>query len=163
MKKPRKPPSDENQKKKLDKKQLLMLPIAASVGLIIVFIMTQFTPKILEECLVSDDNIYSKHIHLEVLLDGERMDIPDDLGFNENCIKPIHLHGENDIHVLYNKEIRITLYEFIKLWNINLDSYEVSIFVKTADSEEFQPFHGSPKSLPLDDKMSIRFELKSKR
>lgn len=162
MKKPRKPPSDEKQRKKLDKKQLLMLPIAASVGLVVVFIMTQFSPKILEECLTTDNNLYNRYVKLEVLLDGNRMDMPDNLGFNEDCIKPIHLHGEDEIHITYNKDIRLTLFEFIRLWDISLDDYNVSIFVKLADSEEFQQFHSTPKSLPLEDGMSIRIELNSK-
>ncbi len=151
MRKPRKKP-DEKPKKKLEKKQLIMLP----------FIMNQFAPRILEECLISDEQPFNIHVDLDVSLDGQPMDMPDNLGYDGNCIKPIHLHGEHDIHVAYSKEIRVTLFEFIKLWGINLDDYNYKIFVKLPESNEFQPFVGSQKALPLEDGMSIRIELTSK-
>ncbi|GIU70730.1 MAG: hypothetical protein KatS3mg003_0209 [Candidatus Nitrosocaldaceae archaeon] len=161
MRKPRKP-SDGKNKRRLDKKQLIMLPAAASIGFIVILIMNQATPKILEECFTSDQQAYSIHVNLEVFLDGQPMDLPDNLGYEENCIKPLHLHGEHDIHVIYDREIRLTLFEFIKLWGIDLNNYETSISVKMPDSNEYLPFRGGQRALPFEDDMSIRIELKSK-
>jgi hypothetical protein len=161
MKKPRKP-SDGKKRRGLDKKQLIMLPAAAAVGLLVVFIVNQFSPKILEECFTSDEQAYSIHLNLEVLLDGQPMDIPDNLGYEEGCIRSLHLHGEHDIHVIYTEPVRFSLFDLVKIWGINLDDYETSVFVKLPDGDEYLPFRGGQRTLPFEEGMSIRIELKSK-
>jgi len=161
MRKPRKS-IDNKDKRRFDKKTFLMLPIAASAGLIVIFIMNQSTPKILEECFSNDEQQFSIYIHLNVTLDNKPLDLQDNLGYNENCIKPIHLHNDNTVHVIYSREIRLTLFELLKIINLDINNYDSTIYVKIADNQDYIPYRGGHRALELSDGMNIKIELKSK-
>ncbi len=161
MRKPRKP-ADRTNKRRFDKKTFLMLPIAASAGLVVIFIMSEATPKILEECFKSDEQPFSIYIHLTITLDNNPMDLPDNLGYSENCIKPIHLHNDNEVHVIYSREVRLTFFELLRTLDLNLDNYNSMIFIKFSDEEDYMPYRGGYRALELRDGMSIKIELKSK-
>ena len=171
MTKPRKRP-EEKKKRKLTKWQLIIPPllVGGAVGLAIVINIAIAGPPPLEQCLTgsmsSGDSKYSFHQHayLNVTLDGQPFTVPANVGITSDCVKPLHTNDTSGmIHSQYVKPVRFTLGDFVKLWGLNLNQYDVQVFAKSFDDTDFREVNASEiNTLFLRDEMRIRIQLTSR-
>lgn len=164
MPKPRKRP--EEKKKKLTKFQIIFPLALGGVGTGIAFAI-QFIisgPPPLEQCIPNENMSFHQHAYLNVTLDGKPFTVPANVGITQSCVKPLHTHDTDGvIHSEFVKPTRFTLENFIKLWGLNLNQYDVKIFVKSASDADFREVKVSEiNTLVLTDKISIKMELTSK-
>jgi hypothetical protein len=163
MSKHRKRP--EEKKKRLTKQQLIIAPIlvGASVGIALIINIVIAGPPPLEQCIPSEDMPFHQHAYLNVTLNGEPFTVPANIGITSDCVKPLHTHeADGTIHVEFIKPTRFTLGIFVELWGLNLDQYDVKVFVKAADDADFREFTDNIKGLVMSDQMRIKMELTSR-
>ena len=172
MTKRRKPP-EEKKKKKLTKLQLILPPIliAGATGIALLINMVIAGPPPLEQCIPSEnmsssDSKYTFHQHayLNVMLDGEPFTVPANIGITSDCVRPLHTNDTSGtIHSEFVKPVKFTLENFVELWGLNLNQYDVKVFVKSIDDTDFREVNVSEiNALVLRDQMRIKMELTSR-
>lgn len=164
MVKPRKRP--EEKKKKLTKRTIL-LPIvlsAAGTGIAMAINYAIAGPPLLQQCIPNENMPFHRHAYLNVTLDGKPFTVPADIGIAQGCVKPLHTHGaDGTIHTEFVKPIRFTLGDFIRLWGLNLNQYNVKVFVKEASAADFREVNVADiNGLFLSDQIRIKIELNSR-
>jgi len=171
MSKHRKRP--EEKKKKLTKQQLIIPPIlvGGAVGLALVINIVIAGPPPLEQCISSENMpstgskyLFHQHAYLDVTLDGEPFTVPANVGIADGCVRPLHTNDTSGtIHLQYVKPVKFTLSDFVKLWGLNLNQYDVKVLVKDADDADFKEVNVSEiNTLFLRDGMRIKMELTSR-
>lgn len=164
MTKPRKRP-EEKKKKKLTKWQLIFPALLGAAGIGIAFGINYVIagPPPLEQCIPNENMSFHQHAYLNVTLDGQPFEVPGNIGITSDCVKPLHTHDpDGKIHMEFIKPTRFTLGNFIKLWGLPLNQYDVKIFVKVSDDTDFQEFNDNIDTLVMSDEMRIRIELTSR-
>jgi len=163
MSKHRKRP--EEKKKKLTKQQLIIPPIlvGGAIGIALAINMIIVGPPPLEQCIPSENMPFHLHAYLNVTLNGEPFTVPANIGITSDCVKPLHTHDTNGtIHVEFVKPTRFSLGIFVELWGLNLDQYDVKVFVKNANDADFKEFSDDIRTLVMSDQMRIKMELTSR-
>ena len=171
MVKPRKGPEEKKQRKKLTKWQIILPVVLVGAGtggaLGINYLIAGPPP--LERCM-PDENMgvdakmeFHIHSYITATLDGQPFEVPANIGIKDDCVRPLHT-GEADgtIHITYVKPVKFTLSVFIKLWGLNLDQYNVKIFVKNPDDAEFGEYTEHINQLVFTNEMRIKLELTSR-
>ncbi len=164
MVKPRKKPVE--QKKKLTKFNLI-LPIAlGGVGIGIALVINYVTagPPPLQQCIHTENMPYHSHAYLNVTLDGKPFTVPANVGITQSCVKPLHTHSDDGvIHMEFLKPARFTLGDFINLWGLDLNKYDVKIFAKSVGDADFREVSvNNINTLFLSDQIKIKIDLTSK-
>jgi len=171
MSKHRKRP--EEKKKKVTKGQLIIAPIlvGVSVGIALVINILITGPPPLEQCITSEGDsstdtkyTFHQHAYLNVTLDGVSFTVPANIGITSDCIRPLHTtDSSGTIHSEFVKPVKFTLGNFIKLWGLNLDQYDVKILVKDSADVDLREVNVSEiNTLFLRDGMRITIELTSR-
>lgn len=158
------------EKKKMTKWNIILPLVLGAGGTGIAFGLNYFIsgPPPLTQCIQGDELAFDQEAFLYVTLDGAPMDIPDDIGRSEDCIKPVHVH-ENDIieedgiiwtriHSSYVKPTRFTLNDVVNLWGLDLDQYEKTVYAKQRNEDSFSQVDDI-RTLVLTDDIWIKMEL----
>ncbi len=162
MVKPRKAPGED--KKRLTKWQLIMPAILIGIGTGVAFIISQFISgkPPLQQCITSEDLSFKLHATLSVTINDKPIEVPANIGRDEDCIRPLHTKEDGNVYVIYSRPIRFTLLDLIRLWGLNTEGYEMSIWVKGKGQEEFINIGNDPSRVAIEDGLSIRLELRSR-
>jgi site-specific recombinase XerC len=99
---------------------------------------------------------------LSVTIDGKPVEVPEGIGRDENCIRPLHTRGDGNVYVIYSRPIRFTLLDLLRLWNLDTEGYEISIWVKGKGQQEFINIGSDPAKVAIEDGLNIRLELRSR-
>ncbi|MCS7141167.1 MAG: hypothetical protein NZ888_03150 [Candidatus Nitrosocaldus sp.] len=162
MVKPRKAPGEG--KKRLTKWQLIMPVILLGVGTGVALIISQFISgkPPLQQCITSEDLSFKLHATLSVTIDGVPVEVPANIGRDEDCIRPLHTKEDGNVYVIYSRPIRFTLLDLLSLWGLSTDGYDTSIWVKGKGQQEFLNVGSDPGKVAIEDGLSIRLELRSR-
>lgn len=115
-------------KKKIGKKQLLILPMVIGASVLVGLGITHFfpPPNISSVCLKSPHNMDSYNVYprVQVFIDGKQYLLPDNIGrFIENgkaCMRPIHTDSVGDmIHIQYIRPVQLSFPDLMKVYTIN--------------------------------------------
>ncbi len=128
MKREEKRKEQEKVKEAKGRKNMLLwggLIILAALGAFFLFRYLFTTPKdgtlaadILKTCV--NHTSPGMHIHpdLRIEINGEREDIPANIGISGNCMRPLHTHDSmGKIHVEFPRAHNFTLGDFFHVWD----------------------------------------------
>lgn len=101
---------------------------------------------------VTHGSTISYHVHpeLAIVVDGERVEVPSDIGVDPACMRALHTHdASGKIHVEYPTEQPFTLGDFFAVWGepfsstrildkVADDAREVRMTVNGQPSAEFE-------------------------
>ncbi len=79
-------------------------------------------------CISSIDVFTAEHIHshLIIIINGEPITIPANIGITETCIRPIHTHDQyGTVHAESPVSYPYTLHDFFLVWGFPFDSTHV--------------------------------------
>lgn len=142
----------EVHKKKIGKKQLLILPMVIGASVLIGFGITHFfpPPNISSICLKSPHNLdsYNAYPRVQVFIDSKQYLLPDNIGrFVENgkpCMRPIHTDSVGDmIHIQYIRPVQLSFPDLMKVYSVNnktlsvVDNSTGKLVNKTIDLDKF--------------------------
>ena len=96
-------------------------------------------------------------VPITVTRDKNIVSVPTKIGFNNQCIKPIHTLEKNLIHVAYSRYYPFTLGHFLYIWGIDISRYNAKVYVNGR-----QYTKGSYLDIPLKDGVPIRVDFISK-
>lgn len=109
-----------------------VLPIIFVIGLFAYLITTaepatkedqKSSPDILAAC-IEHTNV-SLHIHpeLTIMVNGEKQEIPANIGITESCMHPVHTHdASGKIHLEYLYPVDFSLGDFFTVWGKEFSS-----------------------------------------
>lgn len=162
MVKPRKAPGED--RKRLTRWQLIMPAILIGVGTGIALIITQFISgkPPLQQCITSEDLPFRLHAMLSVTIDDRPVEVPANIGREDGCTRPLHTREDGNVYVIYSRPIRFTLLDLLRLWGLNTEGYDMSIWVKGKGQQEFMNIGSDPSRVAIEDGLSIRLELWSR-
>jgi hypothetical protein len=189
---PKRKIKEEKPKKRLGKKEMLIVPIAmggATLVALVIIPMFAPPPDPRNVCL-KEHNIETFQLHprIEVMVDGRAMLLPDDVGKQpkdgKDCMRPLHTDEVGDVvHIEYIRPIRFTLGDFMAIYNVtntinvvdnstgtnaeqtlDLANYNVeySYFSEAGQFTKVASAFDAPP-FPADNKMVARIELTSKQ
>lgn len=90
------------------------------------------------------------HPHLEILVDGQKQEIPADIGVEAKCMRSLHTHDNTGIiHVEAKVKKDFTLSDFFAVWNKHFDrnqileykadeNHKIRITVNGNESQEYE-------------------------
>ena len=123
---PKRKIKEEKPKKKLGRKEMLIVPIAMGGATLLALVIIPIfapPPDPTQVCLKAH-NIESFQLNprIEVIVDGKPMLLPDDVGKepkdDKECLRPIHTDEVgNVIHIEYIRPIKFTLGDFMRIYN----------------------------------------------
>ncbi|TAK03802.1 hypothetical protein EPO34_01410 [Patescibacteria group bacterium] len=101
---------------------------------------------------VTHGSAISYHVHpeLAILVDGERVELPADIGVDASCMRALHTHdATGKIHIEYPTEQPFTLGDFFAVWGkpfsatqildkVADDSHAVTMTVNGKPSTKFE-------------------------
>lgn len=125
---PKRKIKEEKPKKRLGKKELLIVPIAmgGATLLALVIIPTFAPPPDPTQVCLRAHNIETFQLFptVEVLVDGQSKMLPDGIGKEpkqgQDCLRPIHTDQEgNQIHIEYIRPIRFTMADMMKIYSFD--------------------------------------------
>jgi hypothetical protein len=113
--------------------------------------------------LSAESEVLHTHQHLDVLIDGQPVTVPADIGINatEQYLAPIHTHDATGIIHVESPVVRdFTLGEFFDIWGVRLDAHCVggecdgngrtlAVYVNG------QPVEGDPRAVKLESHQEI--------
>jgi len=124
---PKRKIKEEKPKKRLGKKEMLIVPIAMGAAtLVALIIIPAFAPppEPWNVCL-KEHNIESFQLHprIELIVDGKTTLLPDDIGKQprdgKECLRPIHTDEVgNVVHIEYIRPVRFTMGDFMRIYNV---------------------------------------------
>lgn len=114
------------------------------------------------ECQSGEMLDFHIHAYLAILVDGERVEVPANVGIRDNeCLFWLHTHDNSGIVHIESPETRdFTLGQFFAVWGQPLSATQ--LLDNTADSSHHitatvngEPFSGDPSTIVLADQQSI--------
>ena len=112
-------------------------------------------------CASREQTAYHIHTHLALLIEGQQMPVPANLGIVKDCIAFVHTHNESGIiHVEAPAEQRYLLGDLFAVWGQPLSAERLLDRVTTGDQQviayvDGERFSGPPESIPFEDKRAI--------
>lgn len=189
---PKRKIKEEKPKKKLGKKEMLIVPIAMGGATLLALVIIPIfapPPDPTQVCLKAH-NVESFQLNprIEVIVDSKQMLLPDDVGKHtrdgKECLRPIHTDEVGSvIHIEYIRPIKFTLGDFMRVYNntnmisvvdnstgtdveqaLNLTNYniEYSYFSETGEFTKV-PKPSDVPPFPANNQMVARIELVSKQ
>jgi hypothetical protein len=125
---PKRKIKEEKPKKRLGKKELLIVPIAmgGATLLALVIIPTFAPPPDPTQVCLKEHNIETFQLFptVEVLVDGQAKMLPDGVGKEpkngQDCLRPLHTdEAGNQIHIEYIRPIRFTMGDLMKIYSFD--------------------------------------------
>jgi hypothetical protein len=127
---PKRKIKEEKPKKRLGKKELLIVPIAMGGATLLALVIIPIfapPPDPANVCLKPDQhNIESFQLHprIEVIVDSQPMLLPDNVGKQhkdgKECTRPIHTDQVgNVVHIEYIRPIKFTMADFMRVYAYN--------------------------------------------
>jgi len=123
---PKRKIKEEKPKKRLGKKEMLIVPIAMGGATLLALVIIPIfapPPDPTQVCLKAH-NVESFQLNprIEVIVDGKPMMLPDNVGKEpkdgKECLRPIHTDEVgNVIHIEYIRPIKFTLGDFMRIYN----------------------------------------------
>ena len=181
--------------RRLGKKELLIPPVAMGAAALVALVIIPLVappPDPTQVCLKSHNiETFQLHPQIQVLVDGQQMMLPDDVGKEPNskgeeCLRPLHTDAIGTVvHIEYIRPIQFNMGHFMKIYSfdnntisvvdsssganltrtLNLTNYDVeySYFTGVGPEEKWEIRNPSEfPSFPADNKMLARIELTSK-
>jgi len=113
------------------------------------------------ECESGERLNYHVHTHLTVFIEGEPVDVGENIGIRPDCLFWLHTHSPNGIvHVEAPEQRDFTLGQFFDVWGQPLS--RTQLLDRTADgSHEVQatvngePWASDPAEIPLNDLTTV--------
>jgi hypothetical protein len=187
---PKRKIKEEKPKKRLGKKEMLIVPIAMGGATLLALVIIPIfapPPDPTNVCLKAH-NVESFQLNprIEVIVDGRPMLLPDDVGKElkngNDCLRPIHTDEVgNVIHIEYIRPIKFTMGDFMRIYNntntisvvdnstgaeqsLNLTDYniEYSYFSEAGEFTKVPTAFDVP-AFPANNQMVARIELVSKQ
>jgi len=108
---------------------------------------------------------FHEHAHLSILVRGEVVPVPADIGRMENCLFWLHTHpADGLVHIEAPEDENFTLGQFFAVWGQPLGP--TALLAETpGDGEEIsatidgEAYEGDPAGIPLDDQETIVIQL----
>ncbi|MEW5840423.1 hypothetical protein [Nitrososphaera sp.] len=121
---PKRKIKEEKPKKRLGKKEVLIIPIIMGGATLVALLVSQLAPPPdpTGVCLKNHNvEIFQLHPRIEVLVDGQAVMLPDGVGKEpkdgRDCLRPIHTDEVgNVVHIEYIRPIRFTMADFMKIY-----------------------------------------------
>jgi hypothetical protein len=116
------------------------------------------------ECERGERLEYHVHTHLTLVVQGEPLDVAENIGIRQDCIFWLHTHSPNGIlHVEAPRERDFTLGQFFGVWGQPLSSDRLLGNGPAAGQEvqatfNGEPWAGDPADIPLEDLGTIVLE-----
>ncbi len=111
---------------------IFILVVAAAAHLVTLPLSTPGTGPLADPtltiCISSIDVFPAEHIHsyLVIIINGEPITIPANIGITETCIRPVHTHDSSGmIHVESPVSYPYTLHDFFLVWGFPFDSTHI--------------------------------------
>jgi hypothetical protein len=186
---PKRKIKEEKPKKRLGKKEMLIIPIIMGGATLVALLLTQIAPppNPAEVCL-RNHNIETFQLfpRVEVFVDGQPMQLPDDLGKQpkegQECMRPLHTDNVgNDIHIEYIRPVRLSMVDFVNIYSydnstitvvnnstgtdveqqVALDDYNIQ-YSYYSENNEFTQVPRVEDVPPFSKEMVVRMELTRK-
>lgn len=186
---PKRKIKEEKPKKRLGKKEVLIVPIIKGAATLVALLVSQLAPPPdpLSICL-KNHNIETFQLYpaIEVIVDGQPMMLPDDVGKQpkggQECLRPIHTDEVGStVHIEYIRPIRFTMADFMKVYAaesnsitvidnstginveqvLNLDDYNLQ-YSYYSENDEFTLVPAASDVPPFRDNMVARVEFTHK-
>ncbi len=148
---------DADKKKKVLRSMIFIAVLAVSAG-IVTNLVTQYTrgQDPLYQCIDSDNLPYQAYVTVFVNIDRQPVEVPADIGINDDCLRPIHTHDNSGlIHIAFDRSYEFRLGHFLWYWNFNIQEYDAKVYVNGIEQEKYL-------GTVLRDGMSIIMEFNSK-
>lgn len=98
-------------------------------------------------------------VPITVIEDGFPARVPEGIGIEEDCIRPVHTIEENVIQIAYNRPYNFTLGHFLYYWLGNdLLQYDTTVYVNDIAHTE-----GDIRDIILENGDQIKLEFVSRR
>jgi hypothetical protein len=151
---------DPYKRKKTLKFLLITAIIAISVAVVSTFAQAALNPNDpLKVCINERITPYKIKVSLELFVDGEKANIPANIGFSEECKRSMYtLTDDGTIYVEWDEEYAFEIGHFLWMWEFpikDMDQSKSKIFVNGKESEHFI-------SHPLQDGYHYKAEFTSK-
>lgn len=186
---PKRKIKEEKPKKRLGKKEVLIVPIIMGAATLVALLVSQLAPPPdpLSICL-KNHNVETFQLYpaVEVAVDGQQMMLPDSVGKHpkdgQECLRPIHTDEVGStVHIEYIRPIRFTMADFMKVYAaesnsitvvnnstgvnveqvLNLDDYNLQ-YSYYSENNEFTRVPAASDIPPFRDNMVARVELTRK-
>lgn len=112
--------------------------------------------------LSQEGNVLHIHQHIDVFVNGGKVDVPAGIGINDNSfLSPIHTHDTTGvIHVESPTNQQFTLGQFFAIWDVRFTPTRVGGYRATATHPirvylDGKPFQGDPSRLVLGSHQEI--------
>ena len=125
---PKRKIKEEKPKKRLGRKEVLIIPIIMGGATLVALLVSQLfpPPDPLTVCL-KNHNVEQFQLfpRVEVTVDGKPMMLPDNIGKQpnakgEDCIRPVHTDKVgNEVHIEYIRPIKLSMYDFMRAYAYN--------------------------------------------
>lgn len=97
--------------------------------------------------LSTEGTVMHIHQHLDMIINGQKIVVPADIGIGSTFISPIHTHDTSGILHVEAPEVKdFTLGQFFKEWGIKLDNSCVSTFCSDDSHKLVVAVNGQPVS-----------------
>jgi hypothetical protein len=189
---PKRKIKEEKPKKKLGKKEMLIPPIAMGAATLVALVIIPTLappPNPTQVCLKAENTeSFQLYPRIQVVVDGKQMMLPDDVGKQpkdgKDCVRPIRTDEVgNVIHIEYIRPIRLTLGNFMEVYNntntikvvdnstginmektLNLTNYNIqySYYSEAGKFTKVASPYDTP-AFPKDNNMVARIELTPKQ
>jgi hypothetical protein len=130
---PKRKIKEEKPKKRLGKKEVLIVPIIMGAATLVALLVSQLAPPPdpLSICL-KNHNIeqFQLYPRIEVVVDGQTMMLPDGVGKQpkdgQECLRPIHTDEVgNTVHIEYIRPIQFKLAHFMTIYSAGSNTITV--------------------------------------
>ncbi|AIC17125.1 hypothetical protein [Nitrososphaera viennensis] len=122
---PKRKIKEEKPKKRLGKKEMLIIPIIMGGATLVALLATQlFPPPDPTEVCLKNHNVETFQLfpRVEVIVDGQTMQLPDNVGKQpkdgQECLRPIHTDKVgNEVHIEYIRPVRLSMADFMRVYS----------------------------------------------
>ena len=186
---PKRKIKEEKPRKRMGKKEVLVVPIIMGGATLVAFLVGQLAPPpdpttvCLKNHEIETFQLYPK---IEFIVDGQQVLMPDGVGKEpkdgQDCMRPMHTDSVgNDMHVEYLRPIRFTMADFMKIYAfdgktitvinnstgtnveqvLTLADYDIQ-YSYFSENQEFTKVPEAKDVPPFTKEMVVRAELTSK-
>ncbi len=122
---PKRKIKEEKPKKRLGKKEMLIIPIIMGGSTLFALLLTQISPppNPTDVCLKSlNTETFQLFPKVQVIVDGQSMQLPDNIGHQpkdgQACVRPIRTDKVgNDIHIEYIRPVKLSMVDFMHVYS----------------------------------------------
>jgi hypothetical protein len=186
---PKRKIKEEKPKKRLGKKEMLIIPIIMGASTLFALLLTQISPPPNpDDVCLKNQNVETFQLfpRVEVIVDGHPMQLPNNVGHQpkdgQECVRPIRTDKVgNEIHIEYIRPVKLSMVGFMHIYsydnrtisvvnnstgtNVNqvltLSDYNIQ-YSYFSEKNEFTKVPDLKSVPPFTKEMAIRMELTHK-